>query len=116
VTSQGKALMYAIRDELTKRYGPFWGHSLPAGLRLEMHPSTVNLLYQDSELWEHGYTETIDTLILRAFSVPLKITLDVEEDHWRLVIVTENVLLGGRLKEGDARGPDKPDAQPAGGA
>jgi hypothetical protein len=107
--------MYAINAELTERYGPLrWRREIP-GLRLEMHPSTRYLLYQDPELWEYGtFAEPLETFIPRTFGIPFKITTDVEKDHWRLVIVTEEVLLGGTLRVGETDGPDKPDAQQAG--
>jgi hypothetical protein len=102
----GKALMYAINDKLTEKYGPLRWRKPVEGLRLEMHPSTVHLLYRDEGLWGGGtFMEPVDTFFPRTFNVPCKVTTDVEKDHWRLVIVTEEVLMGGTLRVGEHDGP-----------
>jgi hypothetical protein len=75
---------------LAEHYGPLM--IFPEGLRLEMHPSVRRAMMLCRDLWgPSGITgDPIDQ-----FQVPAKVTMDVPEGTWRLVIVTEEVLLTG---------------------
>lgn len=64
----------------------------PAGLRVELHPAVSRLLMINPDLnpargasWE----ETMAGYV----PVPLKVTAELPRDGWRLVVVTEEVLL-----------------------
>ena len=68
---------------------------LPAGLRLEMHPSVRRLLMTDPDVWEPGWGaagDAEDFFLL----LPARVTVeDMKPGGWRLVIVTEEILLTG---------------------
>jgi len=75
---------------LAEHYGPQM--IFPEGLRLEMHPSVRRAMMLCRDLWgASGITgDPIDH-----FQVPAKVTMDVPEGTWRLVIVTEDILITG---------------------
>jgi hypothetical protein len=89
-----KLLLAAVYNYLDDRY-PYWRvspQSLPDGLRMEMHPATRMMIMRDDESrhWP------VDDLA-RVFCVPVKVTTDLPEGYWRLVVVTEDVLVGGKM-------------------
>jgi hypothetical protein len=100
IASPSKTLISHVYRELTERYGPsyLWEQTgaLPAGLRLEMHPRTRMTLLCDPELNRYGMGLSDDDLE-KWFRVPVKITIDVPVNTWRLVIVTEEVIDSGTL-------------------
>lgn len=83
----------AIRDSQT---GKWELHGLPEGIRLEVHPSVYHALLADVSLYSiadfQGGAKPEDK-----FSVPVKVTPEVGDRYWRLVVVAEKVLTGGRL-------------------
>lgn len=92
-----REVLEAVDNCLQDRYGPrvkgITPPVLPAGLRLEMHPETFSLLRRDSEAFAYG------SRLEDKFQVPVKVTADLEPRTWRLVIVTEEVLLSGGVRE-----------------
>lgn len=75
-----------VREHWTRSEPP------PEGLRVEMHPDVRRLLMTDQDLWERpGWECGMEDW----FPVPAKVTTDVKPGTWRLVIVTEEVLLEG---------------------
>jgi hypothetical protein len=86
-----KVLEATVAQYLTDTYGPFGSQHLPEGLRLEIHPMAYRHLLRcpDSGPWPED--------LARHFTIPVKVSDDLPTDTWRLVIITENVLLGGRL-------------------
>lgn len=91
--SPAKALLIAVREYLDEHY-PHWTFrvgALPDGLRLELHPEARNKLWRDAYTrdWPHNWGTV--------FGVPVKVTPDLPGGTWRLVIITEDVLLGGGL-------------------
>lgn len=64
----------------------------PEGLRVEMHPDVRRLLMTDPDLWERPGRESD---LEDWFPVPARATVDMKPGTWRLVIVTEDVLLEG---------------------
>lgn len=90
-----KELVQAIASKLTEEYGPPISRRLPEGLRLEVHPSVRGMLYRDPDLWPH--MEDIDPA--EKFEVPVRLSIDLPPGGWRLVIVTEDVLMGGTVHD-----------------
>lgn len=102
VTSPARALLGAVRACLDERC-PYRNVSpgvLPPGLRVEMHPRVHYTLAADPETyaWPRQPGDSFEEIYTRTFGVPVKITSDMPEGHWRLVVVTEEVLLGGGLQ------------------
>lgn len=91
-----RALYIAVTAWLDATY-PFWreGQLLPAGLRLELHPKAYNVLRQDPEGWRawDGRPEGLG----RMLAVPVRVNHDLPPGGWRLVIITEDVKIGGVL-------------------
>jgi hypothetical protein len=93
--SPARTLLHTVREYLDE-HAPLWRDfpgSLPRGLRLEMHPSVRSAVLHELGLeWppEPGAAES-------AFGVPVKVTTDLPEGGWRLVVVTEDVLTGGKM-------------------
>jgi hypothetical protein len=89
-----RAIMAAVEEAITERYGlPSGFRVLPPGLRLEMHPSVRRwLMVSDDTLFRYAARVPDDL-----FSVPVLVTAHLPEDRWRLVIVTEEVILGGGI-------------------
>jgi hypothetical protein len=96
-----RAIIAAVEDALFERYGPpSRFRELPAGLRLEMHPSIRRwFMVSDDDLFRYAMDVPGDL-----FSVPVRVTVHLPEDHWRLVIVTEEVILGGGIHGGNPGG------------
>lgn len=90
-----RELVHAVAQKLYDEYGPPLHRRLPEGLRLEVHPSVMTMIYQDPALWEH----LDDTDPAAKFEVPVKVTVDQPIGGWRLVIVTEDVLMGGTVHD-----------------
>ena len=92
-----KALHIAVTGWLDATY-PFWRTSqpLPDGLRLEVHPAAYNALLQDPDGWRSwdGTPEGLG----QAMPVPVRISRELPAHGWRLVVVTEDVKLGGTLR------------------
>lgn len=91
-------LVTSVNEYVREHYplsGPPYRRPLPDGLRLEMHHSLRRLLMTDPDLWERP---GLETNVGDWFLVPVKVTTDLKADQWRLVIVTEKILmLGGRM-------------------
>lgn len=90
-TSTARALMWAVTQYMNDAYGPVGVRRLPDGLRLEMHPLVLRHIMR--EPGSLGWPEDLGG----QFGVPVKVTHDLAEGHWRLAIVTEEELLGGRI-------------------
>jgi hypothetical protein len=105
VSGDGKALLLSVRQLLWDEYGPFWQREggLPEGLRLELSPQAANRLLTDSSLgWGYQASDPRppSDQASEKFGLPVKIIgLDLEPGAWRLVIVTEKVLAGGRFAD-----------------
>jgi hypothetical protein len=105
-TTPGKALLIHVRKILDERWPmrDVPGHAKPPeGLRLELHPLAANHLFTDSSLgWKYSDGSPSEQLAAAdKFGLPVKILgLDLEPGAWRLVIVTEEVLDGGRMPDG----------------
>jgi hypothetical protein len=86
-----KDLIASIEQYLSDTYGPPQLRRLPPGLRLEIHPAVYRHIRCDPEhyLWPEEMRDVT--------KIPVKVTHEISTDTWRLVIVTEDVLLGGRL-------------------
>lgn len=96
-----KTLLYAVTEYLNEAY-PYWQTrrgALPDGLRLEMHPRVHCTLARDEDTyhWPREPGDSFEELYRRTFRLPVKITPDLPEGTWRLVVVTEDVKLGGKL-------------------
>lgn len=96
-----KALLYAVRNYLDETYPHWptrWG-ALPAGLRLEVHPRVHYTLAADPDtyFWPREPGDSFEELYRRTFGVPVKITPELPAGTWRLVVVTEDVKLAGKL-------------------
>jgi hypothetical protein len=96
----GRRLLLAVREFIDREW-PYWqsGGVLPEGLRLEMHPAAYHLLLRDPSLYP-GWMSDPQEEARKLVPVPLKVTADLEPGHWRLVVVTEDVRLGGVLNGG----------------
>lgn len=100
-TGPAKTLLYTVTRYLDEHYMHWqtrWG-ALPDGLRLEMHPRVHYTLARDEDTfhWPREPGDSFEELYARTFGLPVKITSDVAEGTWRLVVVTEDVKLGGKL-------------------
>ena len=89
-------MLTAVGRALREKYGTGPAVVLPAGLRLEMHPAVYHLILQDPDGAEHGIGD-----VGSSAGVPVRVTTEVARNGWRLVIVTEEVLLEG-LRPRDA--------------
>jgi len=98
--TEGKALFTHIEEKLLDLYGPPGIRRLPDGLRLELHPVTVHFIWSDMDLWrlDGSQLQNPSQAIEDKFLLPVKVNPDLERLGWRLVIVTEELLDGGRLK------------------
>jgi hypothetical protein len=86
-------IITAVEDLLIERYGPPRAGRLPAGLRLEMHPSVARwFMVSDDDEIRHARNIPGDL-----FTVPVLVTVHLPENRWRLLIVTEEVLIGGGI-------------------
>jgi hypothetical protein len=90
-----KLLLIAVYEYLDEHY-PHWRvnpqTALPDGLRMEMHPATRMMIMRDEESRHWPMDD-----LARVFCVPVKIAADLPEGYWRLVVVTEDVLTGGKM-------------------
>jgi hypothetical protein len=83
-------LITGVREYTHEHWMP--REPLPEGLRVEMHPSVRRLLMVDPDLWERpGRERTVDDWL----PVPAMISSELKPGTWRLVIITEEVLLEG---------------------
>jgi hypothetical protein len=85
-------LVISVREYMREHYWPV----PPPGLRLEMHPSVRQWLLMDADLLMEGAWPGEEVGPDDFLPVPVKVNLDLKRDQWRLVIVTEEVLLGGK--------------------
>jgi hypothetical protein len=95
--SPARMLLSSVRDYLNENY-PGWttmSGMLPEGLRLEMHPGVRQEVIHDRYSWGWPSADWRDWGPV--FGLPVKITSDLPEGTWRLVVVTEDVLAGGKL-------------------
>ena len=83
-------LITGVREYVREHYAP--REPLPAGLRVEMHPDVRRMLMVDLDLWERPGRERE---MGDWFPVPARVTTEMKPGTWRLVIVTEEVLLDG---------------------
>lgn len=86
-------LITSVNEYVHEHYMP--GEPLPDGLRLEMHPLVRRYLDTDPDLNYPGRSRPRDGWL----PVPVKMTTDLAKDQWRLVIVTEEVLLEGKAAD-----------------
>ena len=96
-----RALLIAVTECMDEQY-PGWQYRTsmpPAGLRLEMHPRVYYELVKDPDTdhWPREPGDSFEEIYRRVFRLPVKITPDLPEGTWRLVVVTEDVKLGGKL-------------------
>lgn len=101
--SPGKALLAAVSATLDERW-PYRdrGQPLPPGLRLELHPAAWYALLTDHELWKFGrhvHTSLGGDIrdLAEMLGLPAEVTSKMPHGCWRLVIITEEALNGGRL-------------------
>lgn len=94
VAVTAKAVQAAVAEYLRENYAPL--QPLPDGLRLEMHPEVYYTIFQDPATAAWGDISS-QAGLKKNFKVPVRVTTDVRAGTWRLVIVTEDVLLGGTL-------------------
>lgn len=85
-------LVTSVNEYVQEHYNPDGKLRLPDGLRLEMHPDVRRFLMIDPDLWERPGRESG---LGDWFPVPVRVTTDLENGRWRLVVVTEEVLLEG---------------------
>jgi hypothetical protein len=76
-------------------YGPAPLYVLPPGLRLEMHPAVRIALLKDDAVAES--LPFGNDPLREMFKLPVVVNMDLPEDGWRLVIVTEDVILTGTM-------------------
>lgn len=69
------------------------GTPMPDGVRLEMNPYFYRFLIRDAMFYGNSPGEAMR----KHFPVPVKVTSDIPLGSWRLVVVTEHVLLKGLL-------------------
>ncbi|MCW2929994.1 MAG: hypothetical protein JWM19_956 [Actinomycetia bacterium] len=96
-----QCLGFTIEDQISRRllttagkymlehYGS-GARKLPAGLRMEMHPVVLRALQLSVTKW--GVPGLIQD---RLFDMPMKVNRDLPASGWRIVVVTESVLLKG---------------------
>ena len=93
--SPARMLLSSVRDYLNE-HAPAWQNfpvGAPRGLRLEMHPSVRRALMREFDLDWPAEPEAAES----AYGIPVKVSEDLPEGTWRLVVVTEDVLAGGKL-------------------
>ncbi|HEV3380917.1 MAG TPA: hypothetical protein VG142_08060 [Trebonia sp.] len=69
------------------------GVPMPDGVRLEMNPYFYRFLIRDALFYGDSPAEAME----KHFPVPVKVTPDIPLGSWRLVVVTEQLLLEGLL-------------------
>ena len=87
-----RELITKVHEYLRENYAD--DSAFPAGLRLEMHPSVRRAMWLCQDLWD-TYSAGLGKDPAERFPVPAKVTVDLPEGTWRLVIVEEEVLLTG---------------------
>ena len=95
----GRDLAIYVERFLVEKYGPPRLANYPDGLRMEVHPKTYHALIQDPSLdWQFSpIGRDPGKELAEKFRVPVKVTPDLPDGTWRLVIVTEENLAGGVL-------------------
>jgi len=91
-----RTLLLAIREKLRELYGhEALKPQLPPGLRLEMHPDLFNRVLTDADLtYRSGnFIEPVQEY----FGLPVKVVPELPRLGFRLVVITEELLLGGSL-------------------
>jgi len=81
-----------VSEHYPLRFFPDRHRALPEGLRLERHPSVRRMLMMDPDLLEPGWPQARGDGT-GWFPCPVKVATDMPKGQWRLVIVTEEVLL-----------------------
>lgn len=91
-----KRLISDVEAALLDKYGPPVGRIIPPGLRLEMHPAVRAVLLEGSATsWDMRHYGDVRDM----FAVPVIISAQLPLGRWRLVIVTEQVLAGGDVRD-----------------
>lgn len=104
----GQALLTHVRGILDDRW-PMRGTpgcaKPPDGLRLEMHPAVWYGLLTDRAVWP-GLAFSSATSEVRAveelFGTRIRIDSKLPGASWRLVVITEEILDGGKMPEATA--------------
>lgn len=92
-----KAILGAIETYLDEHY-PYWqgdSSKLPKGLAVEMHPLTNHRIMSDPD--SHASYPGFDKSWFGKVWILRKISLDLQPGEWRLVVITTEVKIGGRL-------------------
>lgn len=96
-----RAMLLTVRSWLMNRY-PLYAYRiegerlpLPAGMRLQMHPSVAHRVRQVPPPIGEDFTDP--DAWKKRFEVPVEITPTLPEGQWRLVTVTEDVHCGGKM-------------------
>lgn len=99
-------LIMSVRKYVNENYSPV--STCPAGLRVEMQPAVQRMLMTDPDLWEHLWERPgRETALDDFFPVPVRVDYELKQ-QWRLVIVTEKVLLAGTMPEKPVSRSDEP--------
>lgn len=91
-----RTLIAAVQDKLREKWpeSAIGWHVFPEGLRLEMHPKAY------MTFWADPYSQLLparEENLEGVLGVPVKVIPDLPEGTFRLVIVTEDVIMGGEL-------------------
>lgn len=97
-------LLIAVAKKMTETYGPFWDRNpAPEGLRLELHPGLCNRIWSTPGFMSYpafagsGSGPSWEEALGEKFGVLVIVNPRLPRDCFRLVVVTEEILLGGRL-------------------
>lgn len=87
-------LVRAVAQWVAEVYGPV--PTLPPELRIQMHPSVYHKLAMITEPTMADVRTGRDVVKSR-FAMPVEITNELETDEFRLVYVTKQVVMGGKV-------------------
>lgn len=90
---------------LADRYGPSYswkqpGSKLPPGIRIEIHPTVYWAIVTDPAFMHDPDLFASGGDVSDVFRIPVKVDYDVQEDHWRIVVVTEEEISSGIFRGG----------------